>query len=231
MRCFGAVVGQSFIVKLTSTIGIEAQVELILPTKLEACLGESIVSNLRTGQSLRQVRCMRGNFVSDDARTNILSIWKTQMFLRSNVAEHRSSIPSDVCCTNRTGNVVVAGSDISNKWAQGIEGRFETLLQFFFHVFANELQRYVTWTFDPHLDVVLPRLLCQFTKRSQFCKLCLIVGVVNRTGTKPISQTKGHVVGLHDFANLIEIRIQKILPMVCEAPLRHNGAAARHDSR
>src|SRR5438445_1685158 len=126
MRGFGGVVGQSFIVKLTSTVGIKAQVELILPTKLETCLGESIIPNLRSGQSLGQVRCMRGNFVADDARTNILSIWKTEVFLRSDVAKHRSSIPSDVCCTNRAGDVVVAGSDISHQRSQRVEGCFKT---------------------------------------------------------------------------------------------------------
>src|SRR5882757_4923360 len=93
MRGFGGVVRQSFIVKLTSTVGIKAQVELILPTKLETCLGESIIPNLCSGQSLGQVCCMRGDFVADDACTNILSIRKTEVFLRSYVAEHRSSIP------------------------------------------------------------------------------------------------------------------------------------------
>jgi len=73
MRGFGAVVGQSFIMKLTSTVGVKAQVELILPTELEACLGEGIVPNLCSGPSLGQVCCMRGDFVGDDARTDILS--------------------------------------------------------------------------------------------------------------------------------------------------------------
>src|ERR1700761_605593 len=109
MRGFGSVVGQSFIVKLTSTVGIKAQVELVLPTELETCLGESIVPNLCSGQSLGQICRMRGDFVANDACTDILSIWKTEVLLRSNVAEHRSSIPADRCSTNRAGDVIVAG--------------------------------------------------------------------------------------------------------------------------
>lgn len=63
MSGFGAIMGQSFIVKLASPVGVKAQVELIFPTELETCFGESIVTKLRAGPSLRQVRRVRGDLL------------------------------------------------------------------------------------------------------------------------------------------------------------------------
>jgi len=109
----------------------------------------------------------------------------------SYVAEHRSPVPANLCRVNRAGDVIVTGSDVGHERPQRVERCFEALPQLFVHVFADALHRYVTGAFDHYLDVVLPRLLRQLAKRSQFCELCLVVGVVNRPGTKAISQTEG----------------------------------------
>ena len=52
MSGFGAIMGQGFIVKLTSPVGVKAQVELIFPTELEACFGEGIIPKLCSGPSM-----------------------------------------------------------------------------------------------------------------------------------------------------------------------------------
>ena len=72
---------------------------------------------------------MRGDFVADDASPDILFVWETEMFFRCYVAEHRRPVPADLRRADCTGNVIVAGSDVSHERAQGIEGRLETLAQ------------------------------------------------------------------------------------------------------
>jgi hypothetical protein len=74
MSGFGAIMGQSFIVKFASPVGVKAQVELIFPTELEACLGEGVVTNLRAGPTLGQISRVRRDFVADDACPDIFFI-------------------------------------------------------------------------------------------------------------------------------------------------------------
>src|SRR5258705_7174889 len=142
MSGFGAIMGQSFIVKLASPVGVKAQVELIFPTELETCFGKSIVTKLSAGPSLRQVRRVRRYFVTDDARPDILFIGKAKVLFGSYVAEHRSSVPTDLCRADRAGDVIVTGSDVGHERSQRVERCFEALLQLFVHVFANALHRY-----------------------------------------------------------------------------------------
>ena len=89
----------------------------------------------------------------------------------------------------------------------------------------------VTGTFDHHLYVMFPSAFCQLSERAQFGELRFVIGVINRAGAKTIAQTERNVISLHDFADLIEIRVEEILLMVGKTPLGHNRTAARHDSR
>ena len=54
MREFRAFLRQGFIMELLGLIRIEAEIELIIPTKLEPGLGKRIVANLRAGVALWQ---------------------------------------------------------------------------------------------------------------------------------------------------------------------------------
>src|SRR6202162_6537068 len=109
MSGFGALVGQSFVVKLASPVGVEAQVELILTTKLEACLGEGIIPELRSAPSLGQVRRVRRDLVTDDACTDILFVGKTEVLFGSYVAEHCCPVPTGLRRADRAGDVLVTG--------------------------------------------------------------------------------------------------------------------------
>jgi hypothetical protein len=46
-----AFVGQSLIVIFAGTLGVETQIELIFPTKLEACLGQGVVPQLSAARA------------------------------------------------------------------------------------------------------------------------------------------------------------------------------------
>src|SRR2546426_4001282 len=220
----GGFMRQCFVVIFARTLRIEAQIKLVLPAKLEARLRERIVPKLRPRPSLRQVHGVRSDFVADDACTDVLFIWKTEVLLGSDVAEHRGPVPADLCRADRAGDVIVARSDVGDERTQCVEGRVEAMSQFLIHIFPNELHRYMTGTFDHYLHVMLPSAFCQLSQRPQLSELSFVIGIVNRAGAKTIPQAEGDVVSLHDFANFIEIRVKKVLLMVCKAPLRHDWA-------
>src|SRR5579864_5124536 len=131
MSGFRAIMGQSFIVELTSSVWIKTQIELIFPTKLEARFRECIIAKLCAGPSLRKVGRVCGDFVADDARTHILFVGKTEVFLGGYIAEHRCPVPSDLRRTDRAGDVIVTGCNVRRERPQGIEGSLETVSQLF----------------------------------------------------------------------------------------------------
>ena len=49
-------------------------------------------------------------------------------------------------------------------------------------------------------------------------------------GPQAVAERERHVVGAHDFADLAEARVEEVLLVVREAPLRHDRSAARDDA-
>jgi hypothetical protein len=84
--------------------------------------------------------------------------------------------------------------------------------------------------FDHHLHVVLPGDLGQFAEGLQFAELGFVVGVVDRAGAQAVAEREGDVVGLHDFADLLEVRVEEAFLVVRQAPLGHDRAAAADDA-
>src|SRR5260370_30966622 len=168
-------------------LGIEAQIKLIVPTKFEARLRERVVPKLRPRPTLCQIGRMRCDFVTDDARTNILFIRKTKVFFGSDIAEHGCPVPSNLSSTDRARDVVVARSDVGDEGPQSEKRCFKAMPQLLVHVLLDALHRYVTRAFNHHLYVMLPCFLREFAKCVQLRELCLVVGVVNRTRAKTIT--------------------------------------------
>ena len=104
------------------------------------------------------------------------------------------------------------------------------MLQLFGHVFFHALQRYMAGAFDHDLDVVFPRFGGQFAQGVQLGKLGFVVGIGNAAGTKAIAEAERHVVGFHDFADLVEMCVEEVFLMMGETPFRHDRAAARYDA-
>ena len=65
--------------------------------------------------------------------------------------------------------------------------------------------------FDHHLAAVLPGLERQFAQRLQLGELGLVVGVGQAAGTQAVAEAEGHVVGPHDLAQLVEVRVPGVL--------------------
>ena len=86
------------------------------------------------------------------------------MFFRRDVAEHGGAVPSDHGCADGAGDVVVAGSDVGDEWAERIERRFVAQLVFFFHLQLDLVEGNVAGAFDHDLHVVFPGLLGEFAE-------------------------------------------------------------------
>ena len=84
--------------------------------------------------------------------------------------------------------------------------------------------------FDHHLAIVLPGDLRQFAECFQFRQLRFIVGIGDRAGAQSVAQAEADVVALHDFANVLEMGIEKTFLMMCQTPLGHDRAAAANNS-
>ncbi len=126
--------------------------------------------------------------------------------------------------------MVVAGRDVGGQRPERVERRFGALLQLQLHVLLDELHRHVAGAFDHHLAIMLPRLLRQFAERGEFGQLRFIVRVRARAGAEPVAERERDVVGLHDFANLVEVGVEEIFLVMREAPLREDRAAPADDA-
>ena len=62
---------------------------------------------------------------------------------------------------------------------------------------------------DHHLHVVLPRDLGQLAQRLQLGDLRVVVGVGRATRAQPVAERERDVVGLHDLADLFEMRVEE----------------------
>ena len=100
------------------------------------------------------------------------------------------------------------------------------MLELLVHVGLDHVHGHVTRAFDHHLHVVLPGDLGELTQGAQFTELGFIVGIGNGTGAQAIPETEGHVVGLHDLADVFEMSVEEALFMVRQAPLGHDRTAA-----
>ena len=130
----------------------------------------------------------------------------------------------------RRGDVIVARRDVGDERPQRVERRFVA------HSSCWSMFSLImcigTWP-GPSiivLHVVLPRDLREFAERLQFAELRFVVGVGARAGTQSVAERERHVVRLHDLADLFEVRVEEVLLVVREAPLRHDRAAARDDA-
>ncbi|VUM29528.1 hypothetical protein PGKDCPLP_04316 [Stenotrophomonas maltophilia] len=173
---------------------------------------------------------MRGDAVGHDAVAYVLAVGQAEVLLRRHVAQHRRTEPTDHRRTDRAGDVVVARCDVGGQRPQRIERRFAAFAQLLVHVLLDQLHRHVAGAFDHGLHVVLPGDLRQLTQRLQLTELRGIVGICDAAWAQAVTQREGHVIGLHDLADLFEMRVEEILLVVRQAPLGHDRATAADDA-
>ena len=76
----------------------------------------------------------------------------------------------------------------------------------------------ITW------HAVLPRLERQFAQRLQLGELGLVVGVGQAAGPQAVAEAVGHVVGPQDLAQLVEVRVPRVLLVAGQHPLRRSAS-------
>src|SRR6185369_1687006 len=81
VRELGSLLWQRFVVILLGKLGIEREIELIFPAKLEASLRQRVVPVLRARMSLRQISRVSRNFVSYHAVLYVLLVRQPEMLL------------------------------------------------------------------------------------------------------------------------------------------------------
>ena len=60
--------------KSLAVVGIEAEIELILPAELETRLAERVVASLSAGMALGEIGGVSGDLVGDDAVLHVLRV-------------------------------------------------------------------------------------------------------------------------------------------------------------
>ena len=118
MRHLGAVLGQGLVVVLLRRLGVQAQVELVLPAEVETRLAQRVVTRAGTGVALGHIGGVRGDLVGDDALLDVIAVGQAQVLLGRDVAQHGRAHPADHGGTDGAGNVVVARRDVDGQRAQ-----------------------------------------------------------------------------------------------------------------
>ncbi len=221
---------QGLVVVGASGVGVEGQIELILPAKLESSLGHGVVADLGARVTLGQIGGVGGDLVGNQPLLHILLVGQPQVLLGGDVAEHGAAVPADERGANAGGEVIVPRRDVGGERAQGIERRLVAMLQLLGHVALDHVHRHVTRPLDHHLHVVLPRNFGQLTQSAQLGELSLVVGVIDGARTQTVAQRQRHVIGGADLADFAKVLVKEVLLVVGEAPLGHDAATAGDDA-
>ena len=185
MRDLVRLLRQRLVVEVARGIGIEREVELVLPAELESRTADRVVAQFRAGMALGEIRRVRCDAVGDDTNLHVVAVGETEMFLRSDVAEHRGAEPADHRGTDRRRNVIIAGCDVGGQRAKRVERRLAAFAKLLVHVDLDLVHRHVAGALDHHLAALVPGHLGQFAQRLQFGELRRVVGIGLRAGPSP----------------------------------------------
>ena len=209
---------------------IKAKVELILPPELEAGLTQRVIAELGAGVALGKVGGVSGNLVGDHTVLHILFVRESEMLLGGYVAEHGTAIPADHSGADAAGDVVVAWGDVGGEGAERVERGLVAPLELLGHVLFDHVHRDMARTLVHDLDPFGPGSLGELALNLEFAELGLVVGIGHGTGTEAVADGEADVVGGHDVADIIPVRVEEILLVMGETPLRHDGATAADDA-
>ena len=106
---------QRLVVEALGRIGIERQVELVLPAELETGARERVVAELGCGVALGEIGGVGRDLVGDDAGLHVVAVGEPQVLLRRHVAEHRRAVPADHGGADAARDVVVARRDVGGE--------------------------------------------------------------------------------------------------------------------
>src|SRR5882757_2222368 len=86
---------QRLVMKGAGRVGVQREIELVLPPEIEARPRDRIIAITRSRVTLRQIGGMRGDLVSDHAGLDVIAIGQPQVFLGRDIAQHGRAEPAD----------------------------------------------------------------------------------------------------------------------------------------
>ena len=181
--------------------------------------------------SLGEVGGVGGNLVGHDACAHVVAVRQGEVFLRRHVAEHGRAEGTDDGGTDGRRDVVVAGCDVRDERAEGVEGSLVALLDLALHVLGNLVHGHVARALDEGLHALGPGSGNEFAHRVEFGKLRRIVRIVDGTRSEAVAERDGHVVLGAEVADVVEVFVEEALAVVLEAPFGNDAAAAAHHAR
>ncbi len=128
---------------------------------------------------------MRGDLVSDHALFHVFAVGQAEVFFGGYIAQHGRAAPTGQRRADGAGDVVVAGGNVSNEWAEHIERCTVANVDLFLDVHVDLVHRDVARAFHHALRSLLERTRDATTENFQLGKLCCIAGVGDRAGRRP----------------------------------------------
>ena len=226
MRHLVRLLGQGLVMHRPRGLGVEAQVELILPAELEPRPAQRVVADPRRRVALGEIGGVGRDLVGDHPHLHVVPVRQPQMLLRRHVAEHRRAEPADHRRADAAGDMIVSRRDVGGERPQRIERRLAADRQLLVHVRLDLVHRHMARPLDHHLAVLGPGDLRQLAQRLQFGELRLVVGIGDGARTQPVAQAERHVISPCDIADFIEMFVEEALAVVMQAPLGHDRPAA-----
>ena len=153
------------------------------------------------------------------------------MLLRRHVAEHRRAGGARHRRADGARDVVVAGRDVGHERAEHVERRLVAELHLLLHVHLDLIERHVARALDHHLHVLLPGALRELAERLELGELRGVARVGEAAGAQAVARADRHVVLRADLEDLVPVRVERVLLLVLDHPLRHDRPAARDDAR
>src|SRR5207247_3884815 len=89
---FGSRIWECLVVKFPRRIGVERQVELVFPPKLESRFRQGVISEPSARMSFGQVRRMGRDLIRNNAIFHIFLVRQAQMLLWGDITEHCGAV-------------------------------------------------------------------------------------------------------------------------------------------
>ena len=211
-------------------VGIERELEVLLPVERGPRLGQLVVTIARRRDAQGHVRRVGRDPVGDAALLHVVPLGETQVLLGRDVAEHAGAVVRRGGGADAARDVVVAREDVRHQRAQHVERRpvAEAALQL--HVELDLVERNVPRPLDHHLHATAPCPLRELAQRGQLRQLGGVRGVGQSARTEAVADAEGHVPAPHHLADPLPRVVHEVLAVVHQHPLGQQAATAAHDA-
>ena len=171
------------------------------------------------------------NLVGDNTLLDVLGVGQPQVLLRSHVAQERRPVVGGSRGPDGRGDVVVAGGDVGHQRPEHVKGRLLADLLLNLDVVLDLVERDVARPLHHDLHVGVPAALDELPQDPKLGELGCVGRVSQAARPKRVAKRDGHVVGLENLQNLVEVGIEWVFLFMGDHPVGHETSAAGDDAR